>query len=70
MAIDKVTLTVARKIAGMTQNDLAKAIGVSESTILNWEKGRREPTISQAVAIGNAVGIPYDNIIFLPTNTV
>lgn len=70
MAIDKVTLPVARKIAGMTQNDLAKAIGVSESTILNWEKGRREPTISQAVAIGNAVGIPYDNIIFLPTNTV
>lgn len=70
MAIDKVTLPVARKIAGMTQNDLAKAIGVSESTILNWEKGRREPTISQAVAIGNAVGIPYDNIIFLPMNTV
>lgn len=70
MAIEKVTLPVARKIAGMTQNDLAKAIGVSESTILNWEKGRREPTISQAVAIGNAVGIPSDNIIFLTTNTV
>lgn len=70
MAIEKVTLPVARKIAGMTQNDLAKVIGVSESTVLSWEKGRREPSVSQAIAIGEAVGIPYDNIIFSPKNTV
>lgn len=70
MAIEKVTLPVARKIAGMTQKDLAKAINVSESTILKWEKGRCEPPVSKAIAIGEAVGIPYDNIIFLPQNTV
>lgn len=70
MAIEKVTLPVARKIAGMTQRDLANAIHVSESTILKWEKGRGEPPISKAIAIGKAVGIPYDNIIFLPQNTV
>lgn len=70
MAIEKVTLPVARKIANMTQKDLANALNVSESTILKWEKGRTEPTVSQAIAIGEAVGIPYDNIIFLPRNTV
>lgn len=70
MAIKKVTLPVARKIANMTQKDLANALNVSESTILKWEKGRTEPTVSQAIAIGEAVGIPYDNIIFLPRNTV
>lgn len=70
MVIDKVTLPVARKIAGITQLGLAKTLGVSESTVSNWEKGRSEPTISQAIAIGEAVGIPYDNIIFLPQNTV
>lgn len=70
MAIEKVTLPVARKIANMTQKDLANALNVSESTILKWEKGRTEPTVSQAIAIGKAVGIPYDNIIFLPRNTV
>lgn len=70
MAIERVTLPVARKIAGLTQRELAKAVGVSESTLLNWEKGRREPTVSQAIAIGKATGIPYDNIIFLPINTV
>lgn len=70
MAIEKVTLPVARKIANMTQKGLASVVGVSESTVINWEKGRSEPTISQAKAIGEATGIPYDNIIFLPQNTV
>lgn len=70
MAIEKVTLPVARRIAGMTQKDLARAINVSESTILKWEKGRGEPPVSKAIAIGDVVGIPYDNIIFLPANTV
>ena len=70
MAIEKVTLPVARKIANMTQKQLGFAVGVSESTVVNWEKGRTEPTVSQAKAIGEATGIPYDNIIFLPQDTV
>ena len=65
MAIDKVTLPVARKIANISQKSLASAVGVSESTVINWEKGRSEPTVSQAIAIGEVVGIPYDKIIFL-----
>ena len=70
MAIEKVTLPVARKIANLTQKQLAVAVGVSESTVVNWEKGRTEPTVSQAKAIGEATGIAYDNIIFLTADTV
>lgn len=70
MAIEKVTLPVARKIASLTQKELASAVGVSESTVVNWEKGRSEPTVSQAIAISQATGIPYDSIIFLPQLTV
>jgi DNA-binding XRE family transcriptional regulator len=29
---------------GLLQVDLAKKIGVSEMTIVNWEKGRTDPT--------------------------
>jgi DNA-binding XRE family transcriptional regulator len=29
---------------GLFQRDLAKRIGVGEMTIVNWEKGRTEPT--------------------------
>lgn len=70
MAIEKVTLPVARKIANLTQKQLAMAVGVSESTVINWEKGRSEPTVSQAISVGEATGIPYDSIIFLHSNTV
>ena len=70
MVYEKVTLPVARKIAGMTQIDLAKKMDVSESTVINWEKGRSEPTIAQAIMIAELVGRPLDSIIFLPRNAV
>lgn len=70
MAIEKVTLPVARKIASLTQKELASLMEVSESTVINWEKGRAEPTVSQAQKISDVTGIPLDSIIFLPANTV
>lgn len=66
----KITLPAARKNANMTQKDLAIACGVSESTVCNWEKGKSEPTVSQAKKIGELVGFHYDDIIFLPRTTV
>lgn len=70
MAIEKITLPAARKLAGLTQKELAKICNVSESTVANWEKHRAEPSISQAKKIGNACGVHYDDIIFLPKDTV
>lgn len=70
MEIRKVTLPVARKIANLTQKGLANAVGVSESTVINWEKGRSEPTVTQAQQISKVTGIPLDSIIFLPKVTV
>lgn len=68
--LDKVTLPVARKIANITQKELAAACKVSENTVINWEKGRSEPSISQAQLIGEATGIPFERIIFLRKNAV
>ena len=70
MAIEKVSLPVARKIAGITQKSLANELNVSESTVINWEKGRSEPTVSQAQRISELAGRPLDSIIFLPADTV
>lgn len=70
MVYEKVTLPVARKIVGMTQIDLAKALNVSESTVINWEKGRSEPTVGQALQIAEAVNRPLDSIIFLSKGAV
>lgn len=34
-----------RKKAGVTQKKLAAALGVTDHTIRNWEKGREEPRL-------------------------
>jgi len=34
-----------RKKAGVTQKNLAEALGVTDHTIRNWEKGREEPRL-------------------------
>lgn len=70
MVYEKVTLPVARKIAGITQVGLATALNVSESTVVNWEKGRTEPTVTQAIQIAEVVRRPLDSIIFLPDSAV
>lgn len=68
MAIQKITMAAARKNAGLTQRALAKLCGVSENTVIRWEQGKKDPTISQARRIGEICGIHYDDIIFLPAN--
>ena len=40
-----------RGARGMTQDDLAKAMGVSVQTIIRWEGGRREPVGSDFVRL-------------------
>ena len=70
MVYEKVTFPVARKIANLTQKGLADALEVSEATVINWEKGRSEPTVIQALQIAEAVNRPLDSIIFLPKSAV
>lgn len=70
MAIEKIPLVAARKMAGMTQRDLARVCGVSETTVGRWEKGLKDPTISQAKRIGEVCGVHYDDIVFVTSSTV
>ena len=34
-----------RKKAGVTQRTVAEALGVTDHTVRNWEKGREEPRL-------------------------
>lgn len=70
MVYEKVTLPIARKIANLTQKGLAEAVGVSETTVVNWEKGRSEPTVTQAHKIAEVCRRPLDSIIFLVKSAV
>ena len=47
-------IRTARHRAGLNQTELGKAVGVSKTTISNWESGRGEPTITEWRAIAAA----------------
>ena len=61
----KISLEAARVNAGLTQKELAEKLGVSNTTIVNWEKGKTEPTYHQLIRISELSGIPLD-FIFIP----
>lgn len=43
----KISMAAARVDAGMTQSEMAKAVGVSKNSIVDWEKGRKHPNLEQ-----------------------
>ncbi|MBM6686854.1 helix-turn-helix domain-containing protein [Faecalicatena contorta] len=61
----QISLAAARVNAGMTQEYVAKVMHVSKQTIVNWEKGYSEPTISQSRELSKIYHMPL-KYIFLP----
>ena len=60
----KISLAAARVNAKLTQEDVAKKMGVSKNTIVNWETGKVEMKPAQFKMYCLVVGAPED-IIFL-----
>ena len=44
-------MEVNREAAGLTQSDVARAVGVNQSTVWRWEAGERRPRPRHAVAV-------------------
>lgn len=60
----RISLEAARVNAKLTQKELAEILGVSNTTVVNWEKGNTEPNLTQLRKISELSGIPLD-FIFL-----
>ena len=61
----RISLEAVRVNANMKQKEWAKALGVSQTTVVNWEKGNTEPSLSQLRKMSELSGIPMD-FIFVP----
>lgn len=61
----QISLAAARVNAGLTQEEVAREMRVSKNKIVDWEKGKKEPTISQGRHLSDLYKIPLSNI-FLP----
>ena len=66
----KISLEAARVNAGYSQKEAAKALGVSNKTLSLWECGKAYPKADKIAAICNLYGMAYDNIKFLPNNSL
>lgn len=63
-----ISLKAARVNANMTQRELAKALDVTVDTVLNWEKGKSEPRLTELRKLSELSGIPMD-FIFVPSKS-
>lgn len=45
-----------------TLDRLSERLGVSRQTLASWEAGKTEPTISQAVALSDALGCTVEEL--------
>lgn len=57
-------LKSARALKDMSQEELAKAVGVSRQTINAIEKGDYNPTINLCIAICKALGVTLNDLFW------
>lgn len=66
----KMTLKALRANKNMSQADVAKALGISEDTWRNYEKGKTFPDVPAIKKIEKVFNVKYADIIFLPADTI
>lgn len=60
----KYTIEQARMLTGLTQAEMAKKMGMSEKTYIQYEKYRRILRMDQGYKFAKNVSVPFDSIIF------
>lgn len=55
-----------RKAAGLTQEDLARALSVTRQTINAIENDKYDPTLGLAMRLARLLGTPVEEIFQLP----
>lgn len=61
----KISLAAARVNSGMTQKEAASKVGVSKTTLINWEKNKTKIPFKALTELCNIYNFPIDGI-FLP----
>lgn len=64
----KITLFAARKNIGLTQVEAAKQLGVSKSTLQNWESAKTFPNQPEIERLCKLYNLRYERINFCPSN--
>lgn len=52
-----------RELNNMTQDELAKKLGVGRSTVAKWESGENMPRVKQLIAMSQFFGVKVDVLL-------
>lgn len=66
----KISLEAARRNVGLSQKEAAKSLNVSNKTISSWENGKTFPSADKIDALCELYKMSYDDINFLPANSL
>ena len=66
----RITLKAARINADLSQKEAAERLHISNKTLCNWENGVSYPDAEQIAMLCKLYGVHYDNIIFLPDDSL
>lgn len=61
-----ITLKAARVNKNYTQKKAAEMLGISQSTLMNYEQGKTFPPQPTIQKMETLYGVGYNDIIFLP----
>lgn len=61
---EKFDMVSARAKTKLTQEQMAKSLGMSKKTYIKYEKGESFLRIDKAYKFAKVCGIPFDHIIF------
>lgn len=56
-------LETLRHKAGWSREFVARQLGVSQMTIINWENGKTSPTVDMASKIAKLFGVTLDELM-------
>lgn len=62
MTMPKITLKAARVNAGLTQEDVARALRRNKQTIVNWESGSTDIRYHDLTAVSELYNMPLEFI--------
>ena len=60
---NKSPITAARMAAGLTQGQLAEAIGCTQKDVSRWERGVYSPRVDVLVKMAGVLGCPLEGLI-------
>lgn len=61
----KFNLAKVRKSKGLTQNELASKLKISQQHISSYERGQRIPGVDIAAKIADALGVTLDELVVI-----